>query len=166
VSTDSPTSPNGNRYQRAPKAGLIVDLFTQPRGPITLTRFLECFYCGGQVTYANATFDHIYPRVQSHPDLADCADNLVVACSPCNLSKGTKTWEDWYSFLWDRTHEQLPPYNLVPNANHREVAITKRYEIISAIIRYRQLDHLHDFDNNFPLEHFVASIVRDKESET
>ena len=158
MTADYQTPMNG--YRRAPKAGFVVEMFNHPAGPTTLTRTLECFYCGGQVTYAKATFDHIFPRSQANPDLADCADNLVVACSPCNTSKGTRTWDQWFAVLIDRVRPN-PPYDIAADADPREVAVTERHDIISALIAYRQLDHLHN--GTISIEHLTADIVHHKQ---
>lgn len=148
-----------HKWRRPPRSGNTITSYRYDPGPLTFTAALECFYCGGQVTYAKATFDHIMPRSQAHTDLADCADNLVVACSPCNTSKGTRTWERWYSFLMDRVRPE-PPYSIAADADPREVAVTERHDIIAALIAYRQLDHL--YNGTISLEHLTADIVRQK----
>ena len=49
-----------------------------------------CRYCGG----VNGPWhlDHVMPASRGGPSIAD---NLVVSCLPCNLSKGAKTPEEW-----------------------------------------------------------------------
>jgi len=51
-----------------------------------------CRYCG----YDEGPFhlDHVIPWSRGGKDTAD---NLVVACAACNLSKGDKTPEEWLS---------------------------------------------------------------------
>lgn len=48
----------------------------------------ECVYCGGPAT----TRDHVIPRTRGG---SDDASNIVLACHPCNASKGTQTPEEW-----------------------------------------------------------------------
>lgn len=48
----------------------------------------ECVYCGGEAT----TRDHVIPR--GRPGW-DAPDNVVLACQPCNASKGPRTPEEW-----------------------------------------------------------------------
>lgn len=49
-----------------------------------------CVYCGG----TEGPF-HIDHRTPVRLGGADVPENLVVACAPCNLSKGAKTMEEW-----------------------------------------------------------------------
>ncbi len=44
-----------------------------------------CQYCGENLPTENLTFDHVTPRSRGGSTLWD---NVVTACSPCNLSKG------------------------------------------------------------------------------
>jgi 5-methylcytosine-specific restriction endonuclease McrA len=49
----------------------------------------ECVYCGNPAT----TRDHVIPR--GRPGWDD-PDNIVLACSWCNFSKGDRTPEEWF----------------------------------------------------------------------
>lgn len=50
----------------------------------------RCAYCGA--TDGPFHLDHVFPAIRGgHSG----ADNLVVACAPCNLSKGAQTPEEW-----------------------------------------------------------------------
>ena len=122
--------------KRPPKSGFEIGVRPPLPGPLMLTEYLACFYCGGQVTYAKANIDHIVPRSRiTHHELADCADNLVVACSPCNFSKGARTWDGWSSVLLDKVVFE-------DTASERELAVFARAQYISAVIDYRHLEHL------------------------
>lgn len=50
----------------------------------------RCVYCGD--INGPFHFDHLYPRSKGGSDLPD---NIVVACAPCNFSKGDKTLQEW-----------------------------------------------------------------------
>ncbi|HEY6568581.1 MAG TPA: HNH endonuclease [Actinomycetota bacterium] len=52
----------------------------------------ECVYCGGEAT----TRDHVIPK--GRPGW-EAPDNLVLACLPCNASKGPRTPEEWLAAL-------------------------------------------------------------------
>jgi 5-methylcytosine-specific restriction endonuclease McrA len=49
-----------------------------------------CSYCG--TTAGPFDVDHVVPRSRGG---TNSADNLVVACAPCNRSKGARTPEEW-----------------------------------------------------------------------
>jgi len=51
-----------------------------------------CVYCGS--TEGPFHFNHIWPVSRGG---SDDASNIVVACAPCNLSKGGKTLREWRS---------------------------------------------------------------------
>src|SRR3972149_9832281 len=44
----------------------------------------QCIYCQSST---NLSYDHLIPRSRGGPDIAD---NVVLACKPCNSSKGNK----------------------------------------------------------------------------
>ncbi len=131
------TSETSRKWQRPPRSGNTILPYRYDPGPLTFTAGLECFYCGGQVTYAHATFDHIMPRSRiEHLGLADAPNNLVVACSPCNLSKGTRKFDEWLVTLIKRSMGR--------NVGQweRELAVICRSQAIQAMIQYRNLDHI------------------------
>lgn len=48
----------------------------------------QCAYCGADANHV----DHQVPKSRGG---SDDLSNLVPSCSPCNLSKGNKTLEEW-----------------------------------------------------------------------
>jgi len=76
-----------SRRRRARKNGATI-------GPVDEAALYKrdgyrCLYCGAT---DNLTLDHVAPLAE---DGSHCEENLVVACKPCNSSKGTKPLEDW-----------------------------------------------------------------------
>lgn len=63
-----------------------------------------CIYC--QSTSAEA-WDHVMPRSRGG---SDTAENLVPACSTCNLVKGAKTPEEWWASRSRSRSEPMPDY--------------------------------------------------------
>jgi hypothetical protein len=68
----------------------------RPAIPAVLKAFVRsrdadrCAYCGQ--TDTSFHFDHVVPFSRGG---GTDASNLVLACAPCNLSKGAKTLEEW-----------------------------------------------------------------------
>jgi hypothetical protein len=79
----------------------------------------ECYYCGWPATEV----DHIIPgsRGGGHED-----ENLVPACSRCDLQKGAHTPEEWAA-------SRLAAGKPWPSAETREEAITKASAEVGAI---------------------------------
>ena len=50
----------------------------------------RCVYCGAQEGPFH--FDHLWPHSRGG---SDAASNIVIACAPCNLSKGGRTLIEW-----------------------------------------------------------------------
>lgn len=50
----------------------------------------KCVYCGNE--NGPFHFDHLWPVSKGG---SDDANNIVIACAPCNLSKGGKTLAEW-----------------------------------------------------------------------
>jgi len=57
----------------------------------------QCIYCQSST---NLSYDHLIPRSRGGPDIAD---NVVLACKPCNSSKGNKGVYEWFKL--DRRYE-------------------------------------------------------------
>ncbi|RED11085.1 HNH endonuclease [Pontivivens insulae] len=76
---------------RLPSVVVLKD-YVKPAKTAAFTRFnlflrdgFTCQYCGAQ---GEMTFDHVIPRARGG---RTTWDNVVAACSPCNLRKGSKT---------------------------------------------------------------------------
>lgn len=79
----------------------------------------ECQYCSRELSYSEATVDHVIPRSQGG---ATRWDNVVVACSNCNRRKGGRTPNEaamhlripprapeWLPVLHVRYYRRVPP---------------------------------------------------------
>jgi 5-methylcytosine-specific restriction endonuclease McrA len=51
-----------------------------------------CAYCAAPLPIWAHTVDHVVPRSRGG---GNGADNLVLACQPCNSSKGRRLLEEW-----------------------------------------------------------------------
>ena len=76
---------------RIPSVVVLKD-FVKPRKRVAFTRFnlflrdeFTCQYCGSR---HDLTFDHVVPRALGG---VTSWENVVAACAPCNLHKGSKT---------------------------------------------------------------------------
>ena len=59
----------------------------------------RCWFCGGKVARDMMTRDHLVPvtRGGTHE-----ADNIVLACKPCNQAKGRHTVEEYRKIVGGR----------------------------------------------------------------
>ena len=71
---------------------VVLKDYIQPQKRVAFTRFnlflrdeFSCQYCGGK---GDLTFDHVIPRARGG---VTSWENVVAACSPCNLHKGSKS---------------------------------------------------------------------------
>lgn len=65
----------------------------------------RCFYCGIKVEpFGNWEPDHLLPKSRGGRDEFS---NLVVACQPCNRSKGNRTLEEYREYLADRVYKHI-----------------------------------------------------------
>ena len=71
---------------------VVLKDYVKPQKSVAFTRFnlflrdeFRCQYCGNR---AELTFDHVIPRASGGTTRWD---NVVAACSPCNLRKGSKS---------------------------------------------------------------------------
>jgi 5-methylcytosine-specific restriction endonuclease McrA len=71
---------------------VVLKYFVKTKKSVALTRFylflrdeFRCQYCG---TKGDLTFDHVVPRASGG---VTSWENVVAACSPCNLRKGSKS---------------------------------------------------------------------------
>jgi 5-methylcytosine-specific restriction endonuclease McrA len=76
---------------RIPSVVVLKD-YVKPQKRVAFTRFnlflrdeFCCQYCGAK---GDLTFDHVLPRSRGG---VTSWENVVAACSPCNLRKGNKT---------------------------------------------------------------------------
>ncbi|MDA3859222.1 MAG: HNH endonuclease [Roseovarius sp.] len=76
---------------RIPSVIVLKD-YVKPQKRVAFTRFnlflrveFRCQYCGAK---GELTFDHVVPRARGG---VTSWENVVAACSPCNLSKGSKS---------------------------------------------------------------------------
>ncbi|MBV6637609.1 MAG: HNH endonuclease, partial [Mameliella sp.] len=76
---------------RIPSVVVLKD-FVKPQKRVAFTRFnlflrdeFRCQYCG---TKTELTFDHVIPRAAGG---ITSWENVVAACAPCNLRKGSKS---------------------------------------------------------------------------
>ncbi|MBN8293811.1 HNH endonuclease [Rhodobacter sp. NTK016B] len=76
---------------RIPSVVVLKD-FVKPRKRVAFTRFnlflrdeFTCQYCGSR---HDLTFDHVVPRAMGG---VTSWENVVAACAPCNLRKGSKS---------------------------------------------------------------------------
>ena len=63
----------------------------------------QCVYCGSMV---ELTTDHLIPRSRGGDD---SADNLVLACQPCNTSRGEKGVFEWLGLKENETGKKVSP---------------------------------------------------------
>ena len=76
---------------RIPSVIVLKD-YVKPQKRVAFTRFnlflrdeFQCQYCGAK---GELTFDHVVPRADGG---VTSWENVVAACSPCNLKKGAKS---------------------------------------------------------------------------
>ncbi|MEO3413972.1 HNH endonuclease [Roseovarius sp. CAU 1744] len=76
---------------RIPSVIVLKD-YVKPQKRVAFTRFnlflrdeFQCQYCGAR---GDLTFDHVVPRADGG---VTSWENVVAACSPCNLKKGAKS---------------------------------------------------------------------------
>ncbi|MCV6824256.1 MULTISPECIES: HNH endonuclease [Halocynthiibacter] len=71
---------------------VVLKEYVRPQNKVAFTRFnlflrdeFKCQYCGAR---GDLTFDHVIPRAAGG---ITSWENVVAACSPCNLKKGSKS---------------------------------------------------------------------------
>lgn len=99
---------------RIPSVVVLKD-YVKPQKRVAFTRFnlflrdeFCCQYCGSK---GDLTFDHVLPRSRGG---VTSWDNVVAACSPCNLRKGNK------SLKQSGLHLRRPPHQ--PSAEEMQNA--------------------------------------------
>ena len=97
---------------------VVLREFVKPRKRVAFTRFnlflrdeFACQYCGAR---HDLTFDHVVPRKLGG---VTSWENVVAACAPCNLRKGSKTLRE--SGLRLRQTPRRPDAELLRNLGRR-----------------------------------------------
>ena len=97
---------------RLPSVVVLKD-FVKPQKRVAFTRFnlflrdeFRCQYCGSK---GDLTFDHVLPRCRGG---ITSWQNVVAACSPCNLRKGGRTPQQAGMPLLRRTAHQPNSWEL------------------------------------------------------
>lgn len=75
---------------RARNAECSPDLWLQLRAQVFARNNYRCVYCGSEDRPLHC--DHVVPFICGGESVLD---NLATACAPCNISKGTRTPEEW-----------------------------------------------------------------------
>jgi 5-methylcytosine-specific restriction endonuclease McrA len=98
-----------SRAYKLPSVIALKDYVQTDRKP-AFTRFnvflrdhFTCQYCGRKHTTPELTFDHLKPRCRGG---RTTWDNVVTACSACNLKKGSKLPHE--CGMWPRTPPSQP----------------------------------------------------------
>ena len=93
---------------RIPSVVVLKD-YVKPQKRVAFTRFnlflrdeFCCQYCGSK---GDLTFDHVVPRSKGGKT---SWDNVVAACSPCNLRKGNKSLRQSGLYLRKPPHAPAP----------------------------------------------------------
>ena len=82
---------------------IIHDLFEFNLSKIKQNNY--CWYCGKEMSPAELTKDHVFPRAKGGED---CLDNIIMVCKSCNSSKGKLDLFEWY----ENIREEWPPINV------------------------------------------------------
>ncbi|MCX8507418.1 MAG: HNH endonuclease [Rhodobacteraceae bacterium] len=93
---------------RIPSVVVLKD-YVKPQKRVAFTRFnlflrdeFCCQYCGSK---GDLTFDHVVPRSKGG---VTSWENVVAACSPCNLRKGNKSLRQSGLYLRHAPHQPSP----------------------------------------------------------
>ncbi|TQM92586.1 HNH endonuclease [Roseinatronobacter monicus] len=97
---------------------VVLREYVKPRKRVAFTRFnlflrdeFSCQYCGAK---NDLTFDHVLPRKLGG---VTSWENVVAACAPCNLRKGSKTLRE--SGMKLRTRPMRPESEQLRNLGRR-----------------------------------------------
>lgn len=59
----------------------------------------QCYYCGEEMTAANATLDHVFPIRKGKENNRFDTWNRVPACASCNMAKADLEPQDWKAIV-------------------------------------------------------------------
>jgi hypothetical protein len=65
----------------------------------------RCYYCGKELKLSNLNIDHIFPKLKGGKRNIE---NLAPVCKSCNSSKGSKTLEEYRSYLCKKKLKNNP----------------------------------------------------------
>lgn len=104
---------------RLPSVVAMRDYVPMPQR-VAFTRFnvflrdkFKCQYCGNKFAASDLTFEHVVPRARGGETRWD---NIVAACDPCNLRKGSKS--EMKPLHWPReptAHELMAAKRNIPH---------------------------------------------------
>lgn len=99
----------------------------------------HCFYCGVKIPpFSDWQVDHMNPVAQGG---ADTFYNVVVACRPCNSSKGNRTVEEFRAAIIRRALNQ----------------VTNAKEQLSRFMVFPDTDHSNSISNLSAAEDFIVN---------
>ena len=103
------TTVRSQRHEFRLPSVVVLKEFLHPQKRVAFTRFnlflrdqFACQYCGGR---GDLTFDHVLPRSRGG---ITSWENVVAACSPCNLKKGNKTLKSAGMHLHHPPRQPMP----------------------------------------------------------
>jgi len=86
------TSRKAKAKRRANKHSAYHEDYSAELKAVMSQETFVCFYCGGTFDTKVLHVEHYIPLSRGG---ADCISNLRWSCPACNLSKGSKTYEEW-----------------------------------------------------------------------
>ena len=92
---------------------------------VFLRDHFSCQYCGQRFNSQDLTFDHVIPRSRGGTTRWD---NIVTACSPCNLKKGSRPASK--GGMWPLRKPQMPSaYQLLENGLPEDEDLPSTYRV-------------------------------------
>lgn len=101
-------------------------------------RNVRCAYCKQSVKHGKATKDHVVPRGQGGPNVAE---NIVLACKPCNEAKANRTPEEWArDILSYRQPFKHKPMTILPLRFRLQLAFSTAVSFLVAVFSNQTLE--------------------------